>query len=93
MTIVAWLLAAIGPLAIRALLTVGFTSVVFTGVTELINALIVTAQTNWAAMPAAVLQLSALSGVPESLGMVFGALVARSTMWVTVSAARFVLKK
>jgi len=91
-TIIAWLMAAAGPLAIRVLLSLGFTSVTFTGVVLLLNSLIASAQAGYAGLPVTVLQLASLSGVGEFLGMVFGALVARTTFWVTASAVKYVLK-
>lgn len=65
----AWLLALIGPLVIKAIIALGFTAIVFTGVTELVNQLIASAQASWSTIPLAVLQLCSLSGIPESLGM------------------------
>ena len=88
----AWLLALIGPLVVRAIIALGFTALVFTGVTELVNQLIASAQASWSTIPLAVLQLCSLSGIPESLGMLFGAYMARVAMWASVGAARYVLK-
>lgn len=88
----AWLLALVGPLVIKAIIALGFTALVFTGVTELVNQLIASAQSSWSAIPVAVLQLCSLSGIPESLGMLFGAYMARVAMWASVGAARYVLK-
>lgn len=87
-----WLLAAIGPLAIRAIAALGFTAVTYTGVTALVSNLIQTAQQNWSSIPVAVLQLCTLSGIPQVLGMIFGAYMARVAMWAAVGAARYVLK-
>lgn len=92
MTAAAWLLALIGPLVIRGIIALGFTAVTFTGVTALVATLVSSAQTSWASMPAAVLQLVALSGIPEVMGMLFGALTARVTMWAAVSMSKYVLK-
>lgn len=88
----AWLMAAIVPLAIRVIAALGFTAVTYTGVTALINQLVATAQSNWSSMPTAVLQLCTLSGIPQVLGMIFGAYMARVAMWAAVGAARYVLK-
>lgn len=71
----------------------GFTAVTFTGIQALVNGLISMAQTNWSAMPAAVLQLASLSGVPESLGMICGAYVARVGLWVALNGTKFVLNR
>lgn len=88
----AWLLAALGPLAIRVVAALGFTAVSYTGVTQLVGQLVTMAQNNWAAMPTAVLQLCTLSGIPQVMGMVFGAYMARIAMWAAMGAARYVLK-
>ena len=50
------------------------------------------AQQSWTAIPVAVLQLCTLSGIPQVLGMIFGAYMARVAMWAAVGAARYVLK-
>lgn len=90
MTWASFLLALIGPLAVRVILALGFTAVTFTGVTVTANALITYAQNSWSALPVAVLQLASLSGIPDFFGMVFGALVARMAMWATVSMSRYI---
>lgn len=92
MTIAAWLLALVGPLVVRALIALAFTAVTFTGVTIIVDQLVTLAQNSWASLPAAVLQLSALSGIPEVLGMIFGAYAARVAMWAAVGATRYVVK-
>ena len=88
----AWLMTAIVPLAIRVIAALGFTTVTYTGVTALVNQLVTTAQQNWSSMPVAVLQLCTLSAIPQVLGMIFGAYMARVAMWAAVGAARYVLK-
>jgi hypothetical protein len=93
MTIATWLLALVAPLVIRALIAMSFTAVVFTGVTELSNTMVSTAQTNWSQMPATVIQLASLSGIPESLGMVFGALIAVLALKASVGFSKYVFKK
>lgn len=93
MTLAAWLIAMIAPLVVRGLIALSFTAVVFTGVTELVASLVASAQSSWASMPFAVLQLVSLSGIPEVLGLLFGALSARVTMWAAVGMSRYVLKK
>lgn len=91
--IAAWLMALVGPMVVRGLISLGFTAIVFTGVTELVGSLVSTAQSNWASIPGTVLQLASLSGIPQSLGMILGAYMARVAMWSTVGAARYVFKK
>jgi len=88
----AFLLAAVGPLAIRALTLIGFTAVTFTGVMELVNLLISQAQSSWSSLPVVMLSLASLAGVPQCLGLLFGAFVARVTLWVGSSASRLLFK-
>jgi hypothetical protein len=92
MNIATFLLSMVAPMVVRAIIALGFTAVSFVGVTDLTASLVSTAQSNWSSLPAAVLQLAALSGVPQSLGMVFGALNARVAMWAAVAATRYVAK-
>lgn len=93
MTIWAWLLAAVGPLAVKVLVALGFTAVAFTGVQVLVSQLVQLAQANWSAMPFAVLQLAALSGVPQALGMICAAYTARVAFWVASNGTKYVLQK
>jgi hypothetical protein len=92
MNVIAWLLTVLGPLAIRVIVALGFTAVSYTGVTALVSQLVTIAQSNWASLPTVVLQLATLSGIPQVMGMIFGAYAARVAMWAAVGAARYVLK-
>lgn len=88
----AFLLAMVGPMAIRALIAVGFGAVAFTGITEVVNGLVSVAQSSWGGVSGGVLAIMSLAGVPTALGLVFGAFVARATLWVGASAARLIFK-
>lgn len=92
MPLAAWLLSIAGPLVIRALAALGFTTVVFTGVELLVQQLIVSAQDNWNLLPFTVLQIASIGGVPEALGLVMGAYVAKFSMQAAVGAAQYVFK-
>lgn len=92
MSIAAWLLALVGPVVVRALIACAFTAVTFVGVTGVVDQLVTLAQTDWAALPADVLSLAGLSGIPQALGMILGAYSARVAMWAAVSATRYVVK-
>lgn len=87
-----FLVAAVGPLAIRALITIGFVAVSFAGVTTAYAALITSVQGSWSALPVAVLQLASIAGVPAGLGIVFGAMAARIALWVTASGSKLIFK-
>lgn len=88
----AFLLAAVGPLAVRALTVLGFSAVTFTGVSAAVTGLIGQAQTSFSALPAAVLALASIAGVPQALGLICGAYVARVTLWVGASAVKMIFK-
>ena len=93
MTWGAFLLQAVGPLAVRVLSVLGMSVVTFAGVSELVNQLIASAVGSWATLPAAVLGLASLSGIPEALGMVCGAMVARATLWAATSATKLMFRQ
>lgn len=88
----AFLASAVGPLAIRALVAVGFTTVTFAGVTAAFQGLNSYAQTSWGSLPVAVLQLASLARVPEALGLVFGAMAFRLAVWTASNGVKMVFK-
>jgi hypothetical protein len=92
MRIVAWLMAMIAPMAIRAIIGLGFTIVTFGGVTIAANALLVIAQNNWSAIDSGLLQLAEAGGVPECIGMIAGAYMAKIAVWAAMNGAKYVLK-
>jgi hypothetical protein len=81
-----------GPLVVRVIMALGFSVLSFAGVSAVFSTLLTMAQNNWAALPVSVMQLATLSGIPEALGLIFGAYSTRMAMWVATSGARFVLK-
>lgn len=91
-TLATFLVGMLAPLLVRGLIALSFTAVVFTGVTEVVNQLVAMAQSSWATLPSTVLSLVALSGIPQVMGMIFGAYTARVAMWAAVGAARYVFK-
>lgn len=85
-----FLIALVGPLAVKVVTALGMSIVTFTGVTAALQGLIGMAVSNWASVPAGVLALSSLAGVPQGLGIIAGAMTARVGMWVVASATRWV---
>lgn len=85
-----WLLAMIGPVLVRLVTALGFTAVVFVGVEALISSLVVSAQSSWSTMPATVLQLASLAGVPEALGMILGAYVGLFSAKIAIQAKQII---
>jgi hypothetical protein len=91
-TLAQFLLALVGPLAVRVLLALGISAVTFTGVDAALTGLINTAKANWAGMGGAVLGLAGVAGLPACIGLICGAMSARVAAWATASAARWVKK-
>lgn len=88
----AFLSAAVGPLAVRVLVALGFAAVSFAGVTTAFQGLTTYAQGAWSSLPASVLQLATLCGVHQGLGMIFGSMAARVGLWASASATKLVFK-
>jgi hypothetical protein len=91
-SIAGWLIALCGPLVVRAIIALGFTAVTYTGVKAAADALISTAQSNWSGLPVTVMQLASLTGIPEGLGMVFGAMMAVFAAKVAAGFGKYVFK-
>lgn len=90
-TLAAFLIGMVGPLVLRALTMLGIGIMTFTGVTALVQGLIDLAVNNWASLPSDVLALASIAGVPTCLGIICGAFVARTGMWIAVSATRWIV--
>lgn len=86
-----WLLTLAGPLVLRALTILGIGTITFTGVTASLQSLIDMATSNWSSVAADVLALASIAGIPQCVGIVCGAMVARVGMWAAVSATKFML--
>lgn len=91
-TLASFLFSAAGPLVIKALLALGIGTLTFTGVTAALQALIQAAQTNWSSIPADVMALASLAGVPQGLGIIAGAFTSRVGMWAAASATKWITK-
>ena len=87
-----FLAAAVGPLAIRALVAVGFTAVSFTGVQTAFGALSSYAQQYWSGLPVAVIQIATLCGVHIALGLIFGAMIGRLAVWTVMNGAKLLFR-
>ena len=91
-TVAAFIFANIGAWAVKALIGVGFAAVSFAGVTAAFAGLISYAQSSWSSLPADVLQLATIAGVPEGLGLIFGAGSARLAIWAAANGTRLIFK-
>lgn len=92
MNIAAWLMALVGPLAIRVIIALGFTAVTLTGVTAAVASLVSIAQNSWSAMPVGVLQLASLSGIPQGLATIFSAYMALFGLRAASGFKKYILK-
>lgn len=91
MTLATWILSLIGPLVLRAFVILGIGVLTFTGVTASLQGLIDMATSNWAGLSMDILALASLAGLPQALGIICGAMVARVGMWAAISATKFFL--
>jgi hypothetical protein len=78
--IAAWLLALAWPLAKKVLTMLGIGWLTYEGITTLTNNAIQAAQSNWGQMTGATLQLASLGGIPDMMGIICGAIVARAAL-------------
>lgn len=85
------LMAAAGPLVLRVLTLLGIGTMTFTGVTSALQGLIDMATSNWTSLPSDILALSSIAGIPQALGIIAGAYVAKVGMWVAISATRWIV--
>jgi hypothetical protein len=92
MNLFGFLIAAVGPLALRIIATLGLSVVTFAGVDTVLQGLISQAQSNWSQVPSDILGLCAVARIPECLGLICGAMTARITTWVAASATRWITK-
>lgn len=88
----AFLAAAVGPLAIRALVAIGFGVVSFAGVQTAFSALTSYAQQYWTGLPAAVIQIATICGLHTALGLVFGAMVGRLAVWTVSNGSKLLFR-
>ena len=90
MSMFSFLLAAVGPLAIKILAALGISAVTFVGVDTAMQALIAHVTNGYGGLPGSVLLLASLAGMPQALGLVLGAINARLALWLAASATKWV---
>ena len=86
------LIGMAAPMVLRAVTTLGLGLVTFTGVADSLDGLISQAVSNYQSIPADILGLAGVAGVPQALGIICGAMVARVGLWVASSATKWVTK-
>ena len=92
MAFIPWLMGLLGVAAVRVVVALGFSTLTFTGVLTLVNTLVGCIQANWSGLPLKMIQLLSLYGIPEALGIIAGAFVARTSMWAVVNGVRYVMR-
>lgn len=65
---------------VRAVASIGIGIVTYAGALYAINQAIAAAQDAWSSLPAGVLQFLGLAGMPDVLGILLGAVVARASL-------------
>lgn len=80
MTLTALLTALAGPLAIRVLASLGIGWVTYEGLSLVAQAAIDQIVAAWGQMPMQAAQLASLMGLPQALGILLGAVVARISL-------------
>lgn len=74
-----WLLAAVWPLAKKVLSMLGMGWLTYEGLGQIAQQLIGEVQTLWGQLSPEVLALASRLGVPQAVGIILGAIVARVT--------------
>lgn len=72
-----WLLAAAWPIAKKVLVMLGIGWVTYEGLSLLGNQVVSEVSAVWGSMPVSMLQMASLLGIPQSIGIVLGAMTAR----------------
>lgn len=76
-TIAAFLMALVGPVAKRVLLSLGFGLVSYAAIATAVNSLLGSAKSAWGGMTGDVLSLVQLSGANTAVSIIAGAIVAK----------------
>lgn len=82
MSIAAFLSTAVGPLAKRVLVALGFGVVSYVGVSSTVDATLTWARDAFNGLPADLLAYLAYAGVPEALSITAGAISARAALHI-----------
>ena len=91
MTLWSFLLAAVGPLAMRVLSALGISVLTFVGVESVVDQLIAYVTGAWGGLPGDAALLLGLAGLGEGMGVVLGAITSRLAIWSAASASRWVV--
>lgn len=87
-TLAVWLLSMITPVVGRVLFALGFSVISFVGFDAMFLQIAQQAATAWGGLPAGVLGLAGLAGLPEAMGILFGALATRVALISATTLAK-----
>lgn len=77
MPLAPWLISLVGPVIAKALVQLGLGAITYVGMAETLSYLLTTAKSSFLGIDPVYLQLLAVAGVPQGLGIISGAMVAR----------------
>lgn len=75
--IVPWLLSLVWPLAKKVLVSLGIGVVTYAGLSLIATQVAGEVQALWGQLPTSIMQIGSLLGIPQSVGIILGAITAR----------------
>ena len=87
-TLAAFLISMVTPLVGRVLVALGFSVVSYVGFDAMFTQIANQAANAYAGLPSAVLGLAGLAGLPQALGILFGALATRVALISATALAK-----
>jgi hypothetical protein len=88
-----WLMAMVQPLIAKILLTLGLSVVSIVGMEVMLNSMKASFVTSMNAMPAVWLEFALYLWIGKGIGIIFGALTAKLTLWTIQNATSILGKK
>lgn len=73
----AWLLSMVVPIVQRVMIALGLGTIAYTGLAALASTLTNAVVASWGQMSASMIAIATLGGIPQSVGIILGALSAR----------------
>ena len=90
MPLAAWLLDLAWPIAKKVLIALGIGVLTYSGLSLIAGQVVTEVQNYWGQMPVSVMQIGSLLGIPQSLGIMLGALTARASFMVAGKLGKLV---
>lgn len=76
-TFTAWVLSLVVPIVQRVLVALGLGTIAYTGLSTLGAALTIAVASSWGQVAVSIIAIATLGGIPQSMGIILGALAAR----------------